>query len=343
MASHAEFGHDTKATEVADAFPSQIKGRVVLITGVSRGGIGGAAALAFARHSPSLLILVSRTQSKIDEVVSDIRAIDPSVSVKTVLVDLTSQASVRAAAEKIQALTPRIDLLVNNAGMYVSKRGYSPEGIERQLAANHVGPFLLTNLLRPQLLAAAKDAPAGATRIVNVSSEGHRMQPFRFSDYNGEKVNQEELPEEERINPAMKDHLPPFILEPEEGYVAFMAYGQSKTANVLFTVGLNERFKGTGVVSYALHPGTIFTEVLRDTAHQKDNVDAMMNGLNPKASVDEGAATTLVAAIDPALNKLNESIFLDDCQINKAEPYATDPKIADRLWKLSEELVKQTF
>lgn len=147
-------------------------------------------------------------------------------------------------------------MLVNNAGMYVSKRGYSPEGIERQLAANHVGPFLLTNLLRPQLLAAAKDAPAGATRIINVSSEGHRMQPFRFSDYNGEKVVQEELPEEERINPAMKDQLPPFVLEPEEGYIAFVAYGQSKTANVLFSVGLNERFKGTGVVSYALHPGS---------------------------------------------------------------------------------------
>ncbi|KAL1649125.1 hypothetical protein SLS58_001697 [Diplodia intermedia] len=342
MTSHPEFGHDTKASDVADTFANQINGRVVVITGVSRGGLGGGAALAIARHNPSLLILVSRTQSKLDDIMGDMKAANPSIgpALKTVLVDLTSQATVRRAAGEIQALTPRIDLLINNAGFFLKKRSFSPEGIENQLAGNHIGHFLLTNLLKDQLVAAAKDAAPGATRVVNVSSEGHRSQPFRFHDYN---IEGKPVPPEEATPPAM-EFIPKSLLAPTDGYIGFVAYGQSKTANVLFSVGLNERWKGTGVVSYVLHPGTISTEVGRDLDSQ-DDFEAFVKSLNPKAGIDEGASTTMVAALDPALNELKggNNIYLDDCQIKEAEAYAVDPEKADRLWKLSEELVKQTF
>lgn len=222
----------------------------MLVTGVSRGGIGGGAVLAFARQSPSLLILVSRTQSKLDEVTADIKAINPAVSVKSVVVDLASQASVRKGAEEIKSSTSRIDLFINNAGMNVRKRAYSPEGIESQLATNHIGPFLLTNLLRDQLLAAAKDSAPGATRIVNVSSAGHRSSPFRFHDYNNEGWP---IPADEAGNAHL---FPDAIKQPFDGYCGLLAYCHTKTANVLFSAELNKRFAGTGVVSYALHPGS---------------------------------------------------------------------------------------
>jgi NAD(P)-dependent dehydrogenase (short-subunit alcohol dehydrogenase family) len=97
--------------------------------------------------------------------------------------DLGSQQSVRKAAADIAALTDRLDILINNAAAMVTSRQATPEGIELQFGTNHIGPFLLTNLLRPLLQKAAESNPAGATRVVNVSSEGHRMSPFRFSDY----------------------------------------------------------------------------------------------------------------------------------------------------------------
>ncbi|KAH7044076.1 hypothetical protein B0J12DRAFT_577997, partial [Macrophomina phaseolina] len=230
LTSHPEFGHDTKATEVADAFPSQIKDRIVAITGISRGGLGGATALAIARQSPALLILIFRTQSKLDEVISDIKSINSTVPVKAVVVDLAWQASVRKAAEEIKSLASHIDLLINNAGLHLNKRSHSPEGIETQLAANHVGPFLLTNLLTDQLLAAAKRSPPGATRVVNVSSVVHRSSPFRFHDHNSEGWP---VPADEVGTVYL---YPKFLKKPVDGYVGVQTYSHTKTANILFTV-----------------------------------------------------------------------------------------------------------
>lgn len=337
MTSHSEFGHNTTAAEVADAFDGQIKGRIVAITGVSKGGLGGAAALEFAKHDPELLILVSRTQSKLEQIIADIKAIKPNANVKFVLVDLLSQASVRRAAEEINALAPRLDILVNNAALTVYKRQYSPEGIEAQLAANHIGPFLLTNLLKDRLVAAAKHSPAGATRVVNVSSEGHRASPFRFHDYNCEG---KPVPPEEADT---LQHWPEIFRQPAaDGYLGFQAYGQSKTANILFTAGLNKRLAGTGVVSYALHPGAIATELSRSMGDSiLSQIDEIMAQHNPK-TIAEGTSTTMVAALDPALNNVT-GVYLDDCQIAKPESYAVDPTNAEKLWELSEELVKQKF
>ncbi|KAH7045278.1 hypothetical protein B0J12DRAFT_603545 [Macrophomina phaseolina] len=329
------FGHSTKASEVANVFADRIKGRIIAITGVSRSGLGGAAARALADHDPELLILVSRTQSKLDEVIADIKAVKPHVNVKSVLVDLISQVSVRKAAEEIKALAPRLDILINNAGLTVFERKYSPEGVETQLAANHLGPFLLTNLLKDRLLAAAKNSLPGATRIINVASETHRACPFRFHDYNSEG---KPIPPEE----VGSVHLWPSAFQRiEDGYMGFQTYSHTKTANILFTVGLNKRLAGAGILSYTLHPGTIATEMGRDMPSDvQSQLGEILAQFKPKPSTEEGSSTTLVAALHPALNEMSEGkLYLEDCQFANPEPYAVDSEKADKLWVLSEELV----
>jgi NAD(P)-dependent dehydrogenase (short-subunit alcohol dehydrogenase family) len=160
-----------------------------------------------------------------------------------------SQASVKAAAAEVASLTNSLDLIINNAGVMSQTRITTQDGIEGQFGACHVGHFLLTNLLMPQLLAAAANNPPGATRVINLTSLGHRISPVRFSDYN---LTGKEVPDDER-NP---NPLPPmFAQAAEDGYNGWVAYGQAKTANILFSVGLNERLGGRGVGSYAVHPG----------------------------------------------------------------------------------------
>ena len=223
----------------------------MLITGVSPESIGSAIALAIASKGPALLILASRTKSKLEEVNKNIQEAYPGVATKIVLLDLMSQDSVKAAATEISQLTDRLDLIINNAAFMTQKRETSKEGIEGQFAAGHVGHFLLTNLLLPQLLKSAASSTPGATRVINLTSLGHRLSPVRFSDYNLEKRN-EEVPEEERHPPI------PSIFANASGsteYNGMIAYGQAKTANILFSVGINEKLGSKGVRSYAVHPG----------------------------------------------------------------------------------------
>ncbi|KAL1649160.1 hypothetical protein SLS58_001734 [Diplodia intermedia] len=344
MTSHPEWGTRTKATEAATAFSNQIKDRYVLITGLTRNSLGEAAALAIAAQGPALLILASRTPANLDYVAGEIRSVRPATAVATVPLDLLSQASVRRAAAAVRRLAPRLDVLVNNAGVVTRARRTSPEGVEAQFATNHVGPFLLTNLLAGMLVAAADQAKAGegegavvraSPRVVNVSSLGLRLSPVRFHDYN---VEGKEVPPEERGPPD--DKLPRQFVSEVDGYRGFTAYGQSKTANVLFAVALTQRLKSRGVVAYGLHPGSIWTNLSRDL--NEEGYAAIAGTAKDWKSPDEGASTVIVAAFDPALNEPSGS-FLSDCQFYEPPPYATDPDIADRLWSLSEDLVKEKF
>ncbi len=229
---------------------------LVLITGVAPVGVGEGTAVAIASQRPKTLILVSRTPGKLEAVASSIRDLYPGVNVKVLIIDLASQASVRKVAAEVAETIDALDILINNAGMTMLKRQWTAEGIEAQFGANHIGHFLLTMLLLPLLEAAARRSPPGSTRIVNVSSEGHRLSPIRFHDYN---IEGKEIPDEERTPLPLKG---PFAKFEDDGYSGIIAYAQSKTANVLFTLYLQRHLKDRGIASYSLHPGGKSTTLL---------------------------------------------------------------------------------
>ncbi|OTB10102.1 hypothetical protein K445DRAFT_309795 [Daldinia sp. EC12] len=329
MTSNQEWGEKTSGLEVARIYAQHIEGR----NGVSPISVGEGTAIAFASQKPATLILVSRTKEKLDNVASKIRKLYPDVNVRVITIDLASQASIRKAAAEVSGIISRLDILVNNAGATYNSRRWTSEGIEMQFGANHIGPFLFTKLLFPLLREAARHSPAGATRIVNVSSHGHRLSPIRFHDYN---VENKEIPEEEKpFSP-----LPPvFGRTQEDGYMPTIAYAQSKTANILFTLYLQEHLRN-GIVSYAVHPGGVDSQLGRE--HDDEMADAIAKTSTFWKNCDQGASTTLVAALDPALNTPG-GLYLSDCQFFPCAGFAKDPTIAQRLWHLSEDLIGEKF
>jgi NAD(P)-dependent dehydrogenase (short-subunit alcohol dehydrogenase family) len=219
--------------------------------------------------------------------------------------DLSDLDSVRSAAALIADRLPRIDLLINNAGVMATPLQRTRQGFELQLGTNHLGHFVLTNALRPQLVS--------GSRIVNLSSRGHVRSGMLWDD------------------PHFRD---------ESGYEKWKAYGQSKTANVLFTVELEKRLSGKGIHSYALHPGVILTELGRHLT--AEDSEGLAKRLPTFKTVPQGAATTVYAATAP---DLPGGTYLEDCHV--AGPvnedysegvcgWATDPEQAARLWDWSE-------
>ncbi|KAK4145072.1 short-chain dehydrogenase [Dichotomopilus funicola] len=335
MTSHAEYGQETAGSEVARAFADQIRGKTILVTGVSPKGIGAVTALNLASQQPALLILASRTRSRLQEIADHLSQTHPDTRIETVLLDLGSQQAVRQAARDVAALTDKLDILINNAGIVVTSRQATPEGIEQQFGTNHIGPFLFTNLLLHLLRNAAQSNPPGTTRIVSLASAGHRLSPIRFSDYNLEP-GKDVPPEEDHIKPLKGA----FAKCTPDGYNGIVAYAQSKTANILFALYLQKHLAASGIASYVLHPGTVETDLSRD---QDDELTAQFYkaGLFWKTA-DQGSATTLVAALDPALNE-PQRFYLSDCQFAEPAPHAGSLASAERLWKLSEVLVGENF
>jgi NAD(P)-dependent dehydrogenase (short-subunit alcohol dehydrogenase family) len=350
MASHEEFGAETEASTVAEAFSSQIANKVILITGVNAGGIGGSTTEALAAHSPKLLILSGRSQNKVEEVIAKVKLLHPDINCRYLHLDLSSQRSVRAAAKEVLSYSdvPQIDILINNAGvMNIPERTLSEDGIEMQFATNHIGHFLFTNLIVSKLIASSKGSAKGATRIVNVSSRGVRFSPVRFSDLNFTK-SVDQLPESERPDLAtMKTSF--FDIDMTGAYHGMVAYGQSKTANVLFSLSLTERlYAQHGIMSFGLHPGGILTELGRhsDPATMEAALDRYRSMGMVFKTLAAGAATTLVAALDPKLppaDKDGKGVYMEDCQIAETKSWATDPVAAEKLWSVSEELVGEKF
>lgn len=319
-----DFGFATTGEEVCKTLTSQIQGRTILITGTSANGLGAQCATTLAAHSPANLILVSRTKSKVDPVIAEIQTINPAVAVTFVPCELSDQDAVRHAAATIlaNASLPKIDVVINNAGvMAIAAHTLDKHGNELTLSSNHLGHFLLTNLLLPKLLSGA--------RIVNLSSHGHRISPFLFDD-------------------------PTFSRDNGESYNAWTAYGQSKTANVLFGVELARRLEGRGVRAFAVDPGFImgtglglhidFMAQLPELLAVAEKNNPGMFGLDASdaKSVAQGCSSTLVAALDPAL-EVHSGAFIRDCRVWDAMPYAVDSDNARKLWAYSEEAVGQKF
>ncbi len=197
-------------------------------------------------------------------------------------------------------------MLICNAGVMMLPRLEQVRGIEKQFATNHIGHFLLVE----RLLERVKAAPNG--RIVLLSSEGHRFAPkegIQFDNLSGEKR-----------------------------YRPMKAYGQSKLANILFAVGLTQRLMGTGVTANALHPGIIKTNLQR---HMSSILMGVMNVVMAGRikTIAQGAATTCLVAADPALEGVS-GYYFSDCKPATPSPQARDAILAERLWKVSEDLVK---
>lgn len=224
----------------------------VLITGVSPNSVGLATALAIASQKPSLMILASRSHGNLSSAIDTIKDAFPSIEIRSLLVDLASMESVRAAANEVLAYDEKsIDILINNAGLMDlrSVRTVTKDGFEQHMAINHLGHFLFTNLIMPKLRAAA--AATGEARIVVVASSSTMISPVRFSDINVEKASMD-VPKVEQPNLGILEYLQ---IPAEKPYIAWVAYGQSKTASILATVKWAEMLKSHGISILCLHPG----------------------------------------------------------------------------------------
>ncbi|KAG4030267.1 hypothetical protein MFRU_012g00130 [Monilinia fructicola] len=315
------FSRSSTGISVVQHFSSLVTGKTILITGPSAGSIGAETAVSLAHAFPSTIILAGRSESKVFPVLESIHALNQSIATHFIHVDLASQKSIREAAASINGLVDKIDILINNAGvMAVPSFQTTLDGIELQFGSNHIGHFLLTNLLLGKLLNAGKDGG----RIVNVSSTGYELGGVRFDDWN--------------FNDG-KDYDP------------WQAYAQSKTANVLFSGALAARLKDRGVQSFALQPGYVPTTNLQ--AHVTPDLwsNAMQQLLEssggqdfePPKTLQEGCSTTLVAALDPSISDSSGG-FLQDCVLRPIpQDYAVGVGNQARLWDLSERLVSQQF
>jgi len=301
------FGFESTTDDVLAGI--DLRGRVAVVTGAST-GIGKETARALA-SAGAAVTLAGRNPTALAAAADEVRAAAPGAVVETGDLDLTSLASVRAFASAYLAQHDRLHLLVNNAGVMFTPFERTADGFELQFGTNHLGHFLLTCLLAPALLA---DPPA---RVVNLSSAGHGISDVDWDDPNFERRE----------------------------YDKFVAYGQSKTANVLFAVELERRLGPSGVHAYAVHPGRIPTELGRYMT--RDDFGALSaraeagGGLPPKKTIPQGAATTVYAATAP---DLPGGTYLADCAVTAEHaPWARDPDAAARLWALSEELVGERF
>jgi NAD(P)-dependent dehydrogenase (short-subunit alcohol dehydrogenase family) len=291
-----------------------LTGKVYVVTGATSGlGLVGARGLASAGAT---VVLAGRDEARLRSAAEAVTSETPTAAVETVEIELDDLASVREAAARISARFSRIDVLINNAGVMFTPFERTKDGFELQLGVNHLGHFELTRCVMPLLL------NAGSARVVNLSSDGHRI-----SDIDLEDPNWEQRP-----------------------YDKFMAYGSSKTANVLFTVALDARYRDSDVRSFAVHPGTVATSLSRHMS--RDDMKAMMalgeTGREPSAErprldvipAEQGAATSVWAAVSDELSGLG-GVYLKDCAISDSVmPYAVDPLRAERLWTISELLCR---
>ncbi|KAL6856694.1 NAD(P)-binding protein [Trichoderma novae-zelandiae] len=322
-----EYTKDTAADELVKDLAGEIAGRVILVTGVSQGTLGGIFLEYIAKANPAGLILAGRTLSRTRQTAEALQAAHPAVDIRTLQVDLSSLAAVREAAATVNSWkdVPHIDVLVNNAGIMAVPHQVTVDGFEMQFGSNHLGPFLFTNLIIDKILASK------TRRIVNVSSSGHRLNPIRFFDYN---------------------------FRDGETYNPWQAYGQSKTANMLMAVSLAEKLGSRGLTAFSLHPGTIMTHLgehldfsvefsaLAAADRLLGNSEGWDTGFAIKTP-DKGVATHIYAAFEPSLREHN-GVYLDDAHIadpftQTVKPWGTSKVEAERLWRLSEKLVGQEF
>jgi NAD(P)-dependent dehydrogenase (short-subunit alcohol dehydrogenase family) len=279
---------------------SSVGGKRVLITGATH-GIGLAAAQELARRGANLAI-VARTQTRADEAVAHIRQAAPDTAVVDVLLaDLASQASVRTLAAGALDRYGRIDVLINNAGAMFATRQITQDGVELTWALNHLAPFLLTTLLLERIKASA---PA---RIVTTTSDAHKNRLIPFDDLNAEHSYRSR---------------------------GFGRYGETKLANILFTLELARRLEGAEVTANCVHPGTVATGFNRNNGPLMTGVMKLLRPFSRNPA--QGAETLVWLADSPDVSAETGGYFVDNRRVTPSRP-AQDAETARRLWEVSEE------
>ena len=305
------FNARSTATDVLAGI--DLTGQTAIVTGGYSGlGIETVAAL----HAAGARVIVPARRPEVAWAALDARGLG---AVKVDTLDLADLVSVRAFAEHFVATGSSLDILINNAAIMASPEARVGDGWESQFATNHLGHYVLTNLLWPALTA------NDGARVVALSSTGHKLSGIRFDD-------------------------PQFTT----GYDKWQAYGQAKTANSLFAVQLDARGAERGVRAFAVHPGGIMTELQRHLPREEMIAAGWMTEdgvVNAQfKSAEQGAATSVWAATSPLLEGMG-GVYCEDCDI--AEPtdpgsasarvrgvnaHAIDSDAAARLWELSAEL-----
>ena len=269
-----------------------------MVTGASS-GIGLETAVALAQAGARVAV-VCRTAEKGELTVREIRRRSQSPDVLLFVADLSSQRAVRALAARLARDLPRLDVLVNNAGLMLAERVLTEDGIETTFAVNHLAYFLLARLLEPTLVAGA---PA---RIVNVASRAHESGTLRFDDLMGTKA-----------------------------YDGWKAYAHSKLANVVFTYELARRLAGTGVTANCLHPGVVGTNIGNaGPSWIRFGIKLARPFLLSSA---KGAATSIYLASSPEVEGASGKYFVDRRE-RRSSDESYDRAVATRLWDVSEEL-----
>lgn len=313
------FGFATTAAEVLDGV--DLHGRRALVTG-GASGIGVETARAMAAAGADVTIAV-RDVAAGERVAGEIAAAlaggatgaGAAGRLHVAPLDLTDRASIDAL---VAGWTGQLHVLVCNAGVMATPETRTPEGWELQFATNHLGHFALARGLRAALVGGAAEH-GGPSRIVSVSSSAHLVSPMVFDDLH-------------------------FRFRP---YDPWLAYGQAKSANVLFAVGAASRWRDDGIVANALMPGAIATRLQRHSG-------GMTTAPELVKTVEQGAATSVLLAASPLVEGVSGGRYFADC--NEARPvdrrpdgeaeglvavahYALDPRNAERLWELSERLL----
>ncbi|CUS45664.1 MAG: SDR family NAD(P)-dependent oxidoreductase [Pseudomonadota bacterium] len=316
------FGDTTTTDEVLDGV--SLRGKRILVTGASA-GLGVETARALAAHGAHV-VGAARDLAKAEHATQVVREQAANGgSLELVQLDLADLASVRACADALVADGRRFDVVIANAGVMATPKGTTADGFETQFGTNHLGHFVLVNRIASLINAGG--------RLVNLSSAGHRFADVDLDDPNFE-------------------HTP---------YAEFVAYGRSKTANILFAVEFDRRHKDRGVRATAVHPGGIHTELGRHMSQEA--MDALIESINESQvaaggqpfrykTIPQGAATSVWAAIvaDP---EETGGRYCEDCHVASivegeglrggVRPYALDPDHARALWAKSEEMVGERF
>ena len=279
----------------ADTVRGSLAGRVALVTGASS-GLGRVTARELARRGAHVFV-TGRTHARVQPVLDEIRGISGAGPVDSLELELEDFSSIRQCAASFLALGVPLHVLVNNAGLAGSRAGLSRSSFEIAFGVNHVGTFLLTTLLLDHIQASA---PA---RIVTVSSDAHSLAPG--IDWEA-------------------------VRRPKRTFIGLQEYGVSKLANILFSAELARRLQGTGVTTYAVHPGAVATEVWRHVPWPFRSFVKYFT-LTP----EQGAETLIHCAADPRVGQ-ETGLYYNACLPVPPSAAAQNAELAAELWRRSE-------